>query len=214
MRLRMRRNGPDPFRRPWRQVEYAVVDLETTGLNLRHDSIVSYGATIIRGGRIIAAENAYGLVRPGNRVSPESMTIHSLMPADLCDAPPLSAAVGTLGAMMAGRVLVAHAAWLEEAFLARAFKSVGKRLRCQIIDTAVLARAAHTRASRCHGEPDLEVLATEVGLPAVSPHHALGDAITTAQVFLALAMRIDGDGRRTARDFIELTAVDRPWPGL
>lgn len=212
MKLNLWRGQSHPLRRPWRDVEYAVVDLETTGLNLRRDSIVSYGATIIRGGRIIAAENRYGLVHPDSAVSPESMTIHSLLPSDLRDAPPISEAVTTVDQMLTGRVLVAHAAWVEEAFLTRAFKACGKRLRCSIIDTAAMARAAGTRASRCSGEPDLEVLATEVGLPVVSPHHALGDATTTAQVFLALATTLVHRGYSTAHDLIELTAADRPWP--
>jgi DNA polymerase III subunit epsilon len=209
---KLRRGQSNHLRRPWRDVEYAVVDLETTGLNLRRDGIVSYGATIIRGGRIIAAENRYGLVRPDSAVSPESMTIHSLLPSDLRDAPPTSEAIAVVDEMLTGRVLVAHAAWVEEAFLTRAFKASGKRLRCSIIDTAAMARAANTRTSRCSGEPDLEVLATEVGLPVVSPHHALGDATTTAQVFLALATKLADRGYSTAQDLIELTAADRPWP--
>ena len=49
----------------------------------------------------------------------------------------------------------------------------------------------------------------------VAPHHALGDAITTAQLFLALTARLGRLGYRNARDFVDLTsgraltAVDR-----
>ena len=59
------------------------------------------------------------------------------------------------------------------------------------------------------GEPDLEWLAGDLGLPVVNPHHALGDAITTAEVFLALASRLGRLGFRTARDFVDLTTADR-----
>ncbi|WP_307787620.1 3'-5' exonuclease [Mycolicibacterium sp. S2-37] len=212
MRARIGRDRSSPLRQPWRDVEYAVVDLETTGLNLRRDSIVSYGATVIRAGRIIVSENRYGLVRPDSTVSPESMTIHGLLPSDLRGAPPLTEAVTALDEVITGRVLVAHAAWVEEAFLERAFRMSRKRLRCRVVDTAAMARAVGARAARCNGEPDLEVLATEVGVPVVSPHHALGDATTTAQVFLALATRVSRLGYTTARDLITLTAADRLWP--
>jgi len=136
------RRGDDPFDQPWRTVDYLVVDLETTGLDLRRDAIASYGATVIQNGRMIAAHNVYGLVRPDCALSPASITVHNLRPADLADAPPLSEAVDTLDALLADRVLIAHAAWIEQSFLARAFKAHGKRLRCKIIDTAAMARAA------------------------------------------------------------------------
>jgi DNA polymerase-3 subunit epsilon len=202
------RRGEDPFAQPWRTVDYLVVDLETTGLDLRRDAIASYGATVIQNGRMIAAHNVYGLVRPDCALSHASITVHTLRPADLADAPPLSEAVDTLDALLADRVLIAHAAWIEQAFLARAFKAHGKRLRCKIIDTAAMARAAGFGTAQRGGEPNLERLATQLRLPVDSPHHALGDAITTAQVFLALAARLAPRGYETARSFIDLTAAD------
>jgi len=105
-------------------------------------------------------------------------------------------------------VLIAHAAWIEQAFLGRAFRQYGHHLQCRVIDTAAMARTAHMRTAECRGEPDLERLATELGLPVDCPHHALGDAITTAHVFLALAGRLAGQGFHTARDFIDLTTHD------
>jgi DNA polymerase-3 subunit epsilon len=72
-----------------------------------------------------------------------------------------------------------------------------------------MARAANLDAARQGpGEPDLERLATELRVPVDSPHHALGDAITTAHVFLVLAARLARRGYATARDFIDLTTAD------
>ena len=201
--------------RPWREVEYVVVDLETTGLDLKRDSIASYGAVVIRDGRIIVADDTYGLVRPTCQISTESITVHTLREADVADAPPLSDAVAVLRTLLSGRVLIAHAAWIapsawiERAFLSRAFSAHGSALRTPIIDTAALARTDNA-ALRCgRGEPDLEWLAGDLGLPVVNPHHALGDAITTAEVFMALATRLGRLGFRTARDFVDLTTADR-----
>lgn len=203
-----RRRRVDSFDKPWRTIEYVVVDLETTGLDLRRDSIVSYGAVIIRKGRMITAENRYGLVRPDSALSPKSVTIHTLRPVDLAYAPPLSVAVTALDGLITGRVLVAHAAWIEKAFLRRAYKANGKRLQCNIIDTAAMARAAGIAPVLQKGEPNLEHLAAQLGLPVLSPHHALGDAATTAQVFLALAAKLAALDYHTALDFIDLTTAD------
>jgi DNA polymerase-3 subunit epsilon len=204
-----RRRSPDTYNRPWREINYAAVDLETTGLNLRRDSIASYGIALISGGRMLAAHQTYGLVRPECAVSPESITIHTLRPADLAEAPPLSQAVIALEQALSERVLIAHAAWVERAFLTRAFAQHERRLSCRIIDTAAMARAADLDLGCGRGEPDLERLATALHLPVVSPHHALGDAITTGYVFLALAARLGRRGYRTAHDFIDLTDADR-----
>lgn len=209
MTVRWRRAGTKSLDRPWSEIEYAVVDLETTGLDLRHDTIASYGIAPIRGERMLVADQAYGLVRPESPLSRQSITVHALRPADLVQAPPLSHAVAALEAALTGRVLIAHAAWVERAFLTRAFTQHGKAFNNRVIDTAAMARAAGLDAARGRGEPDLEKLATELRLPVVSPHHALGDAITTGYVFFALAARLRRRGYRTAHDFIDLTDVDR-----
>lgn len=195
--------------RPWSENDYAVVDLETTGLDLRRDTIASYGIALICGGRMLVADQTYGLVRPESPLSPQSIAVHTLRPADLVRAPPLSQAVAAVEAALTDRMLIAHAAWVERAFLTRAFAAHGKRFKYRVIDTAAMARAAGLDTARGGGEPDLEKLATELRLPVVSPHHALGDAITTGYVFLALAARLGRRGFRTARDFVDLTQADR-----
>jgi DNA polymerase III subunit epsilon len=203
------RRRDDPLARRWRDFEYAVVDLETTGLDLEHDEIVSYGAVIIRDGRVVVAEHTYAPVCPTCDVTPKSVTVHTLRRADVADAAPLSDAVAVLAPLLSGRVMVAHASWIEEAFLTRAFTANGMVLSSPIIDTAAMARAVGLASNRSRGEPDLESLAGQLRLPVVSPHHALGDAITTAHVFLALAFKLNDQGYRTARDFIKLTKEDR-----
>ncbi|MGW4335120.1 3'-5' exonuclease [Rhodococcus koreensis] len=209
MTVRWRRKREDPLRKPWRQSEYLVVDLETTGLDLKKDTIVSYGAVVIRDGRVITAESVYDLVRPRSAMSPEAIAVHTLRPADVADAPPPDAAVHTLAALMTDRVVVAHSAWVEQAFLTRAFRDAGIRFRVPLIDTAALARACGTAPAGQRGDAGLEWLATALGLPVVDPHHALGDAVTTAQVFLVLASRLSGRGYDTARSLVDLTCGDR-----
>ena len=143
---RRRRDEPD-LTRAWRDIDYAVVDLETTGLDLHRDSIASYGVVLVEGGRILPRDT-YGLVRPSSPMTPEAITVHALLPADVADAPPVSHAVQVIESALADRVLVAHAAWVERSFLTRAFAATGRRLRCRIIDTAAMARAAHMRCAR------------------------------------------------------------------
>jgi DNA polymerase-3 subunit epsilon len=176
---------------PWRSARYCAVDLETTGLDLRQDGIVSFGSVGIDGGRVIAGSSIYRLVRGPAHVSPAAIAVHSLRPADLANAPTWEESVDLLLEALTGRVLVAHAAWVERAFLRRAFRSRYVQAPSIVVDTAALARCAGLTAVGTPGEPSLELLARDLGLPVHEPHHALGDALTTAEVFLALSTRLD-----------------------
>jgi DNA polymerase-3 subunit epsilon len=192
VRLRRRTRLPvPPPGTAWREAEFCVLDLETTGLDLRRDQIVAYGAAIVAQARIPCGRTAYGLVRPTRAISVPALTIHGLRAADLADAPTIDEAAGELIELLSGRVLVAHAAWVERAFLNRALRPCGVTLGRASIDTAALLRACRLAGPDHASEPNLETAARELGLPVHTPHHALGDAFTTAQVFLALATRLE-----------------------
>ena len=103
---------------------------------------------------------------------------------------------------LTGRVLVAHAAWVERAFLRRAFRTRRVPPPGAIVDTAALARSAGLAAADASAEPSLELLARDLGLPVHEPHHALGDALTTAEVFLALSTRLDAGAAQTVGSLV------------
>ena len=42
---------------PWREIEYAALDFETTGLDFRSDTVISYGVVPVRHGRAIDARS-------------------------------------------------------------------------------------------------------------------------------------------------------------
>jgi DNA polymerase-3 subunit epsilon len=190
---------------PWPEAEYCVVDLETTGLDLRRDDIVSYGVVLIRAGRVLVSTASYALVRPERPISPASIAVHGLRSSDLIDAVSPDQAADHLLTLTAGRVLVAHAAWVETAFLGRAFRGRGRRLASPVVDTAALARVAGYPVTGTHHQSSLESLARRLNLPVHTPHHALGDALITAQVLIALASRLGTDAPVTARALVRLT---------
>jgi DNA polymerase III subunit epsilon len=177
---------------PWREAGYAVVDLETTGLDPDRDEIVSFAAVPIDAGRITVGAVSTFTIRPSRMPGGETIRIHGLRPQDLAKAPKLPDMLDSILETLTGRVLVAHAAWVERGFLSEAMEEAGVRLRPPVIDTAALFRR-----SQGQGAVDDEAVvplsdaARELGLPVHRPHHADGDALTTAQVFLALATRLD-----------------------
>jgi DNA polymerase-3 subunit epsilon len=98
---------------------------------------------------------------------------------------------------LGGRLLVAHAAHVERGFLEPALAAHGVALRGEIADTRELGRVWLREREPGTVAPRLGLgeLAARLGLPAHRPHHALGDALTTAQVFLALATHLEHRGR-------------------
>ncbi len=192
--MRLRRATPlsvPPLGAGWRETEFCVVDVETTGMDLRRDDIVSFGAVVIANGRIHCGRSAYSLVRPQRQVSVTSLAVHHLRQVDLAAAPGIDDALDDLVNLLADRVLVAHAAWFEEALLNRALRRRGRSVGRAVIDTAALARACGLTAVSAPGESGVEGIARQLNLPVHTPHHALGDAMTAAEIFLVLATRLE-----------------------
>ena len=190
---------------PWRTGRFCVLDLETTGLDPRHDQIVSYAAVPIDEGRIRVAGVATSLVRPSRAIPAAAIRIHGIRPADVQAAPTLAAALPGLLDAMTGRILVVHVAWVERGFLQGPLRDLGLELREPVLDTARLAQAL---LPDLPSEPlALSSLARRLSLPVYKQHDARGDALTTAQVFLALATKLDRDSPQTIRTLAQASAI-------
>ncbi|MFE7420476.1 PolC-type DNA polymerase III [Rhodococcus sp. NPDC057529] len=175
----------------WRSSNYLVIDLETTGLDTCNDHIISYGAVPIREGRIAASEATYSLVRSERESSEAALRTHCLRKQDLAAAPSVGDCVDRLDELLRGHILVAHGAWIEHSFLRRAFKCSQRLFTSDVIDTAKLASLVLDIAVGPNQSIGLEYATSRMGLPVHTPHHALGDAMTTANLFLALASKLE-----------------------
>jgi DNA polymerase III subunit epsilon len=188
---------PGPGRdTPWREAEWCAIDLELTGLH-RSDEIIAIGAIPIRGGALILGEAMYSLARPGRAPTPPSVLVHKLRSVDLRDAPDLEEAIEAMLGALAGRVPVFHTAMVERAFLGKELRR--RRLRLpDDVDTEVLGRVwLRHRDGAAPASLPLARLASVLGLPGEDPHHALGDALTTAKAFIALATHLDAESPQT-----------------
>lgn len=191
MRLRSRElpglPAPDT---PWRAAGWCVVDLELTGLQ-RSDEIIAIGAVPVLGGAIALGEAMYALARADRAPAHGAVLVHKLRSADLAGAPPLSAAVDELLRMLAGRVPVFHTAVVERTFLGRELRRRRVRLAPEA-DTEALGRLwLRERDGVVPAGLSLARLCAVLGIPGETPHHALGDALTTAKAFIALASHLD-----------------------
>jgi DNA polymerase-3 subunit epsilon len=171
-----------------------VIDLETTGLDPASDEIISFATVTVSGGRITLADASYELIRPNRMPTSETIRIHGLREADLADAPRLEEVLDRLLPALAGRALVGHVASVDRGFLGSALSTRGLALVNPWVDTAALDRERRRlrRLPPAGSDPvGLSDLARSLGLPVHRPHHADGDALTTAQAFIALATHLE-----------------------
>lgn len=204
---RLKRSANMDLNVNWRDANYCVIDLETTGLDFKKDEIISIGAVQIQSGRIITAANYYQQVRPRQLPSPTSIQIHGIRAVDLEEAPPIEDVFPEFAERLRGRVVVAHAAWVENAFLKDRLQELNLDFSNGLIDTAGLARICGAVDADLDHEPSLEYLAKSLGLPVYSPHHALGDALTTALILLALATKLERSKRERGAPVLTLKAL-------
>ena len=74
-----------PMASNWRQARFSAIDVETTGLDLRNDEIVSIGVVDVVHARI-EVNRWYQVVRPSRPIETEAMKIHALTERDTVTA--------------------------------------------------------------------------------------------------------------------------------
>jgi DNA polymerase-3 subunit epsilon len=207
---------------PWREVRFTVVDLELTGLDPASNEIVSFATVTVRGGRVQLEDSRYELVRPLRMPDWDTIRIHGLREPDLEQAPSLDDVIDGLLEALSGTALIAHVAAIETGFLQAAFEPRGLALRNPVVDTAALAlelgrlrrdspppRPSEIADRLGVSTPALGDVARWLGLPIHRPHHAQGDALTTAQVFIALASHLDRFAPQTLGSLVRVSQPRR-----
>jgi DNA polymerase-3 subunit epsilon len=195
---------------PWREASWCALDLELTGLDPRSNDIIAVGAVPIEEGRVVLGQAVYTLVRTSKRSEHGAVLVHKLRLADLADAPSLPEAMDLILRVLAGRVPVFHTAAVERSFLAPLFRRRWVRLPAAA-DTEILGRLwLRERDGVAPAWLGLAKVSSVLGQPGETPHHALGDALTTAKAFIALASHLDATGAQTVGSLV--AAADRLRP--
>lgn len=179
---------------PLEQVPLMALDLETTGLDSRRHGIVSIGLVPFSLKRIHTSRSHYWVVRPRREVEERSITIHRITHEQIESAPDLESLAEALLDAIAGQVLVVHYQAIERPFLYRAFeRRFGEGLLFPLIDTLQMEKRIRGRVSfnpltwlvRRRHSWRLADCRRRYGLPEYAPHHALTDALATAELFQA-----------------------------
>ena len=198
---------------PARDQSYAVVDLETTGLDPHRDRVVSIGAFRVVQGVLQLGDMFHSLVNPGREIPVESIKVHGLTPSMIEAARPMDKVIPHFLKWLGRDIFVAHYALFDLYFLNRIMRAkFGFRLQNPVVDTVLICRAAliepdpyggRRGAKRC----SLDTLAERYNIDVPERHTALGDAMTTALLLLCLLRELEKGGWSTLNDLVRIAGT-------
>ncbi len=181
---------------PLGDLSYTVIDTETTGLNPSEgDEIIALGSVRIVNGRILKREIFDYLINPRRTISEAAVAIHGITPEMVRGMPTIDQVLPRFYRFVEDTVIVGHNAAFDMRFLALKEAQTGIKFTNPVLDTLLLAFLVHPNQEA----QSLEAIAERFGIVATGRHTALGDALTTAEIFLALIPLLGERGIRTLR---------------
>lgn len=172
--------------RPIREMSYAIVDLETTGLSRRTDDIIEVAIVHLTGAEHRVVLDT--LIRPGKRIG--NRAVHGITNRDVRKAPQLEDIAGHIFDALADRVVVAHNARFDMAFLGRVLSRFGHSTAVPSVCTMELHR--HLLGQKA----DLPSACAQLGLSIDGTMHmASVDALAATALFQKHIALLEESGR-------------------
>lgn len=198
-RLQILDQGPaayDELDKDLEELSYTVFDTETTGMNPKAgDEIVSISAVRIVNGRLQLQEIFNQLVNPQRPIPFESIRIHGIRPEMVEGQPIITEVLPIFQKFAQGTVLLGHNAFFDMQFLNRKKDLAQVKLDNTVLDTALLSALVMPQ----HKDQSLEAVAKMLGVRIHARHTSLGDAMTAAEIFLALLPLLKHKGLKSLR---------------
>jgi DNA polymerase-3 subunit epsilon len=187
-------------------VDFAVVDVETTGLSPAFgDRVCEIAIVRLRGGKEITTFETF--INPGRPISPGAAAVNGITAEMVANAPSFQDAAPEISKWIQSCVFVAHNAPFDLGFLLAEFQRLRLPLPVsQVVDTLAIARRYYTFPSNSLG-----VIADQLNIPYPQRHRALQDARVTGQILHVFVRDLFRRGDVTAEELVvPLAAVLLP----
>lgn len=184
---------------------FAVIDVETTGLNPRYHHRIAEVAVVTLSSTGEVLERWETLVNPQRDLGPQG--IHGIRAADILDAPTFAEITGDLVHRLRGNVLVAHNLSFDAAFLRHEFERANTALPEQFYSGLCTMRLSHDYV---YGNArSLAHCCEFLSVPTGSAHSAGDDAQAAASL---LSRYMDMDPYRPDWEKHLALAQQAVWP--
>lgn len=191
--------------KPIRELDFLVLDTETTGLDVRKDYVLSYGALHVSNYRIRISGSKEFYMRPKKR-SKEAVKVHGLI--QLRPYISREQLIRSFLEDASNKILVGHHLGFDLAMLEKLGRNLGMRkIKQPGLDTYELAvrlengkyHDPHTIANQDYS---LDKLCERYQIPLDDRHTAAGDALLTSQLLLKLLKIAERKGIKTFGDLM------------
>ncbi len=190
---------------PVSETRCVVIDVETSGLNLMEDRLISIGAVAVVDGKIALGDSFYVVLQQQAASEKGNILLHGIgTSAQLEGVPPAEALLGFLD-FLGQAPLVAFHVTFDETMIRRALREyLNFSFKHQWLDLAYVMPGLNPPLARKHRALDDWV--GHFGIRIDVRHNALADALATAQLFqVALAQ----GARKNITDFAGLRDLEK-----
>ena len=184
----------NPASIPLLSLDAIAFDSETTGLDTNKARMIELGAVRIVHGKIDSDNNYRQLINPGIPIPADSQAIHGISDTDVAEAPKFSTVIDAFDEWRGDSILIGYATGFDLAMLKRERGLAGLAWDPpRSLDVRFLVNLLSPTL------PDfsLDTIAGWLGIEVHGRHSALGDAISTAEIFIELIPRLRQIGIRT-----------------
>lgn len=208
--------APDPAR-PFAKARYVVVDVESSGLNVDKDRLIAIGAIAVDQGRIDLADGLDIVLQQEKISDKDNILIHGITTeAQREGVPPVDALLTFLEYVGKDPLIAFHVAFDNTMISKTIRKYLGFRFEHGWADLAHITPALYPELTyRCRS---LDHWMTHFGIGNYARHSALADALSTAELMLALRPRMVArkiDSFRLLRDtYLAHKRATSPISGL
>ncbi len=175
-----------------------VLDVETTGLDMARDTLISIGAVAVINGRIALGDSFSVVLQQSHISSRENILIHGISGSDQrAGQPPADALLDFLEYLGKSPLVAFHVAF-DETMIRRAMREhLGFSIRHRWLDMAYVLPALWPELMRSHRT--LDDWSARFAIHNEERHNAVADALATAQLLLVAqkARGMDYDGLRS-----------------
>ncbi len=168
--------------------EVVVYDTETTGLDRNNDEILSIGAVIIKGNKILMSQTFEVYLKPSKEISTKSIEIHRIRPCDVENSLSAQEGIEKFLHFIGSRPLVGYYLEFDVAMINRYIKPwLGITLPNKKIEVSSIYFDKKI-ALIPQGNIDLrfDIILRDLDLPNMGQHNAVNDAVMTAMIYLKL----------------------------
>jgi DNA polymerase-3 subunit epsilon len=193
-RLATWRSLPAPPRnQPVNESRYVVVDVESSGLNVKKDHLIAIGAVAVTQGAIQLRDSIEIVLQQTQVSARDNILIHGIGGTAQREGVPPAEALLTFLEYLGKDPLIAFHVAFDEAMISRAVKTfLGFNFKHAWADLAYVTPALYPRlARRCRSLDDwMEIF----GISNYARHNALADALSTAGLLLLLRLNMEKRG--------------------